>query len=162
MAYPELKYLQNKWDFETTSGNDLFQNKEHVLALEHYKRAHIVSEIMFKNVDDASMYNIPAIRQFSVSCKILANSFWVLNDIKKASDYFFYNIWCLKQLSKRSDLDEKLHFEANHEWSKGVLAITDFHHKIGQELTVDFWKDETYNTIKEAKDLLETRKTYLN
>ena len=162
MAYPEFKNIQNMWQAETTLGNDLFHNQEYTLALAHYKKAQIVSEIMVKNVDDAGLFNIPAIQPFSVSCKNLANNFWVLKDIQKATNYFFYNIWCLKQLSKRKNLTEKLHLEAIDEWSKGVSAFIAFHHKTGQELTVDFWKDETYSMIKDARLLLENRKTNLN
>ncbi|HXI01042.1 MAG TPA: hypothetical protein VNI52_12300 [Sphingobacteriaceae bacterium] len=162
MAHPELQNIQNKWKSETSSGNDLFHNKQYNLALKHYKQAQIASEIMFRNVEYASLYNIPAIQPFSVSCKNLANNFWVLKDCQKAEDYLFYNIWCLKKLSKRNDLNEKLKVEVTDEWNKGVLAFVDFYHKTGQALTLDFWKDETYNMIKDARQLLEKSKTYLN
>ncbi len=162
MAYSELKNIQNMWQVETTTANDLFHNKEYTLALAHYKKAQIVGEIMVRNVDDAGLYNIPAIQPFSVSCTNLAYNFWVLNDIQKATNYFFYNIWCLKQLSERKNLKQKLRSEATDEWSNAVSAFIDFHHKTGQALSVDFWKDETYNTIKDVKLSLEDRKTNLN
>lgn len=162
MAYPEFQNIQSIWQAETTSGNDLFHNGEFALALAHYKKAQILGEIMVRNVDDAGLYNIPAINPFSVSCINLAYNYWVLKDIQKATNYFFYNIWCLKQLSERKDLKEKLRSEATKEWSKGVSAFIDFHRKTGQELTVDFWKDETYSMIRDASLLLENKKTNLN
>lgn len=162
MAYPEFQNIQNMWLTETTSGNDLFHNGEFTLALAHYKKAQFVGEILVRNVNDADLYNIPAIQPFSVSCKNLAHNFWLMKDIQKATNYFFYNIWSLKQLSDRTDLTEKLRSEARDEWSNGVLAFIEFHHKTGQALTVNFWKDETYKTINEARQLLVKRKTDLN
>lgn len=92
----------------------------------------------------------------------MANNFWALNDLKKAESYFFYNVWQLKMLSKKTGVSEETHSEAIKNWEKAILSLVDFYNKTNQKLTVDFWKEETYEQIQGTRQLLVKRQTDLN
>lgn len=162
MSLLEFKTAEDNWLAETVTANDLYQKAQYDLASKYYQQALLFSELMFRNVTDAHVYDIHVISPFSVSCINMANNFWAMQELKKAGDYFFYNVWNLKIVSKQEGISEAIYFDAIKNWEKAVLALTDFYNKTNQKLEVDFWKDETYDLIKNAQKWLVQNKTGLN
>lgn len=85
-----------------------------------------------------------------------------MDDLKKAGNYFLYSVWHLKMLCQREGINEEVHLEAIKNWEKAALSMVDFYNKTGQELKVDFWKDETYKQITDTRKWIVKRQTGLN
>lgn len=162
MSQVEFSQVKNDWSDLTQTANNLFNEGKHNNATRLYQQALYLSEIMFRNENDATKFEIEIASPFFVSCLNLANNFWALKDLKNAGDYFLYNVWHLKILSNKSKNNSHLHFQSTKNWEKAVLSLLDFYEKTGQKLTVDFWLDETYAKITDTRKWLVNRQTYLN
>lgn len=162
MSIVEFTQATENWSKLTQIANNLYNEGKHNDATRHYQQVLYLSEIMFRNENDAAKFEIEIASPFFVSCLNLANNFWALNDFKNAGDYFFYNVWHLKALATKSKHNYHLHFQSSKNWEKAVLLLIDFYKQTGQKLTVDFWKDETYDKISDTRKWLVNRQTFLN
>jgi len=162
MSLLEFNKLNNYWCDQTERGNTLYHKAQHGQAIKYYEQALLSSELMFRNIDDAQIHDIQVVSPFSVACMNMAHNFWAMQDLKKAGNYFFYNVWRLKKLSDKNGINADLYFEAIKNWQKAALAITHFYQQTTQKLAVDFWKQETYDTINNARMLFVKNKSSLN
>jgi len=162
MSFSEFKQVKHNWSLVTQKGNALFEANNHESAIKYYQHALFCSELMVRNANYAQELNIQIVSPFFVSCLNMANNFWAMNDLKKAGDYFLYNVWHLKMLCKREGIGEEVQLEAIQNWEKAVLSMVDFYTKTGQDIKVDFWKDETYEQIMNTRKWIVKRQTGLN
>lgn len=162
MSYSEFKNTERNWSNLTEKGNLLYQQGEHNAALQFYQQALFFSESMIRNVEDAENLNIQIASPFFVSCLNIANNYWIIGDLKKAGEYFFYNVWHLKMLSMRDGISPAMYQQAIKNWEKAILTLVDFHDKTNQPLKVDFLKDETYEMIKQTRAKLVNKQIHLN
>lgn len=162
MSFSEFKQMEHEWSEVSERANSLYIKNKFQAATKYYLKALLYSELMLQNVADAQKLNIHIASPFFVSCLNLANNYWALENLKKAGDYFFYNVWKLKMLSKEKEISTEMHFEAIKNWEKAVLSLSDFYEKTNQKTPGNFWKEETYQQIQNTKNLLNMKKICLN
>ncbi|HXI01161.1 MAG TPA: hypothetical protein VNI52_12915 [Sphingobacteriaceae bacterium] len=162
MSYSDFKQVQNNWASATTKGNNFYKEDNYKTAIKHYHHALFYSELMVRSSDEAERFNLHVASPFFVSCLNIANNLWAMQELKKAGDYFFHNVWNLKMLSEKEGISNAAFVEATKNWEKAVLALIDFHTQTNQELKVDFWKKETYDQIKNTRKWLVQNQATLN
>jgi hypothetical protein len=162
MSFSAIEQIEQQWSLLTQKGNDFFHEGNHQSATACYQQALFISESMVRSANDAEEKNIQIASPFFVSCLNMANNFWVMGDLKKAGDYFFFNVWHLKMLSKRKSNSNGMYLQATDNWQKAVLSLLDFYEKTNQKLITDFWKEETYEQITNTRKWLIKRQIELN
>lgn len=162
MSYSELHTFKKSWIAVTENGNKYFQQEQFSISKSWFEQAMQIGELLFRHAQDADSYGMPVVSAFYVSCLNLAKNFREMEDIKTAGNYFFYNVWNLKQLYLRKDISATLQKEALKNWEKAVAALEVFYEQTGQTLTIDFRKEESYEQIALAKSWLTHNKTLLN
>lgn len=162
MSYSELHILKKSWIALTENGNKYFQQEQFNISKSWFEKAMQIGELLFRHAQDADSCGMPVVSTFYVSCLNLANNLREMEDIKTAGDYFFYNVWKLKQLCLQKDISATLQKEALKNWEKAVTELELFYEQTGQTPTIDFRKEESYEQIALAKSWLTHNKTLLN
>lgn len=162
MSASDFIQAERNWSIATAKGNELFHENNFQSAQDHYRHALFYSDLMLRSADEADRHHIYVASPFFVACLNMANNFWAMMELKLAGNYFFYNVWSLKMLTKRAGISENMYFEAVRNWQKAVLAFTDFYTQTNQEMEVDLWKEETYEQIQNTYQWIVDRKMKLN
>lgn len=162
MSLSDFIQLIEKWETTTDVANQLFEKGHHLLAIPFYEKSLFFSECMFRNAEHADKLGIHVISPFSVSCINMANNFRASGDVENAEPYFMYNVWQLKMLSKKEGITDSLYWDCVHNWEKAVRQLTVFHQEIHQPLSINFWEDDTYEKIQNAKEILSMQNATMN
>ena len=123
MSSLSLKEVETAWKEKTNAANLLFNESQFKEALEVYKDALNLSEIINKNKDEARKQQIPFVQVYIISCNNYASTCKELNLPEKGEILLKRVIYFLLHLIEENEGDLK---ELHQELKRAMIAYSEY------------------------------------